>query len=139
MNGRMYDPVLGMFLSPDKFVQNPSSSQHFNRYCYAHGNPLLYTDPDGNNPVLIAMLIGYALMQADIAGKNAQSNGQSFWSGFGQSLVVSTLSMAVGYVTGGVVSSFLPSASTMFANPGSSMLWGAIVEVLLLVQLVVVL
>ena len=32
MNGRMYDSVLGRFLSPDPYVQDPTFSQNFNRY-----------------------------------------------------------------------------------------------------------
>jgi RHS repeat-associated protein len=48
MNGRMYDPVLGRFLSPDPFVQMPDFSQSFNRYSYCLNNPLKYTDPSGN-------------------------------------------------------------------------------------------
>jgi RHS repeat-associated protein len=47
MNGRMYHPVLGRFLSPDPFVQAPEYSQNFNRYSYCLNNPLIYTDPDG--------------------------------------------------------------------------------------------
>jgi RHS repeat-associated protein len=47
MNGRMYDPVLGRFLSPDPFVQMPDFSQNFNRYSYCLNNPLIYTDPTG--------------------------------------------------------------------------------------------
>ncbi|GAB6013456.1 RHS repeat protein, partial [Viscerimonas tarda] len=34
MNGRVYDPVLGRFLSPDPYVQMPDFSQNFNRYSY---------------------------------------------------------------------------------------------------------
>lgn len=47
MNGRLYDPVVGRFLSPDPFVQMPDFSQNFNRYAYALNNPLAYTDPNG--------------------------------------------------------------------------------------------
>lgn len=47
MNGRMYDPWLGRFLSPDPFVQASSSSQNYNRYSYAFNNPLKYIDPSG--------------------------------------------------------------------------------------------
>ena len=47
MNGRLYDPVLGRFFSPDNYVQMPDNSQSFNRYSYCLNNPLKYTDPSG--------------------------------------------------------------------------------------------
>jgi len=48
MNGRIYDPELGRFLSPDPIVQVPEFSQNFNRYSYVLNNPLTYTDPSGH-------------------------------------------------------------------------------------------
>jgi RHS repeat-associated protein len=47
MNGRMYDPQLGRFLSPDNFIQDPYNTQNYNRYGYVLNNPLMYTDPSG--------------------------------------------------------------------------------------------
>jgi RHS repeat-associated protein len=47
MNGRMYDPVIGRVLSPDKVVQAPGYTQSYNRYSYCMNNPLRYTDPSG--------------------------------------------------------------------------------------------
>ena len=47
MNARLYDPVIGRFLSPDPYVANPFFSQDYNRYAYARNNPLLYIDPTG--------------------------------------------------------------------------------------------
>jgi RHS repeat-associated protein len=47
MNGRMYDPVIGRVLSPDKVVQAPGYTQSFNRYSYCMNNPLRYNDPSG--------------------------------------------------------------------------------------------
>ena len=47
MNGRLYDPVIGRFFSPDNFVQIPEFSQSFNRYSYCLNNPLKYVDPSG--------------------------------------------------------------------------------------------
>jgi RHS repeat-associated protein len=47
MNGRVYDPVLARFLSPDPVVQAPYDSQSWNRYSYVRNNPLRYTDPTG--------------------------------------------------------------------------------------------
>ncbi len=47
MNGRIYDPVLCRFLSPDNYVQNTTDPQNFNKYSYVLNNPLKYTDPSG--------------------------------------------------------------------------------------------
>ena len=52
MNGRLYDPVLGRFFSPDNYVQMPDNSQNFNRYSYCLNNPLKYADPSGDVFVL---------------------------------------------------------------------------------------
>lgn len=47
MNGRLYDPYVQSFLSPDNYVQDPSNTQNYNRYSYCLNNPLRYTDPSG--------------------------------------------------------------------------------------------
>jgi len=49
MNGRVYDPQLGRFVSPDPFVQFPHSTQGMNRYTYVNNNPMILTDPSGYN------------------------------------------------------------------------------------------
>ena len=49
MDGRMYDPVVGRFMSPDPYVQAPDFTQSLNRYAYCINNPLSLTDPSGYN------------------------------------------------------------------------------------------
>ena len=50
MNGRVYDPELGRFVSADPKIPDPYNSQAFNRYAYVYNNPLSFTDPDGFDP-----------------------------------------------------------------------------------------
>ena len=47
MNGRVYDPTLGRFLSADPSIQAPENLQDYNRYSYVLNNPLVFTDPSG--------------------------------------------------------------------------------------------
>src|SRR5215469_17184208 len=47
MNGRVYDPVLGRFLSVDPVYQAPTNMQSLNPYSYVLNNPLSLTDPSG--------------------------------------------------------------------------------------------
>ena len=47
MNGRVYDPELGRFLSADPVVQDATDLQAFNHYAYVRNNPLSLLDPSG--------------------------------------------------------------------------------------------
>lgn len=76
MNARLYDPIQGRLLSPDNFIPDPNFSQSYNRYSYANNNPLIYYDPDGNNPILVAALVGGILgaYTGGIIANNGQLN-----------------------------------------------------------------
>jgi len=47
MNGRVYDPFTGKFLSGDPHLQDPVDGQSYNRYSYVLNNPANLTDPTG--------------------------------------------------------------------------------------------
>ena len=102
MNGRVYDPFVARFLSPDNFVQTPFNSQGFNRYSYGFNNPLLYTDPDGELPIVAAAI--YVVMQGIIQGDMARRNGDSFGEGFAWGAGTAGVSMGVGAVIGPISS-----------------------------------
>ncbi len=64
MNARLYDPLLGRFLSPDPYVQAPDFTQNYNRYIYCLNNPLKFTDRSGEYAAvddLIAVAAGALL------------------------------------------------------------------------------
>jgi RHS repeat-associated protein len=48
-NARLYDPAIGIFISPDSIVQNPYDPQSLNRFSYCRNNPLIYVDPSGHS------------------------------------------------------------------------------------------
>jgi RHS repeat-associated protein len=47
MNGRVYDPRLARFVSPDPLVQRAGFGQAFNRYAYVFNDPASASDPSG--------------------------------------------------------------------------------------------
>ena len=47
LNGRMYDPLLGRFISADPNIQSPYNMQSYNRYSYCWDNTMICTDPSG--------------------------------------------------------------------------------------------
>ena len=93
MNGRLYDPVLGRFFSPDNYVQMPDNSQNFNRYNYCLNNPLKYTDPSGNLFGIDDAVIAFAVFNMASSMMQAAYNGESVWKAGGLSL----LSLAASY------------------------------------------
>jgi hypothetical protein len=120
MNGRVYDPELGRFLSPDPNVQFVADLQSYNRYSYAANNPLRYADPTGyffsgtfdflvNIGISIAAIgicagsegagctFAFSMLAAIYNTTSAVHAGQ----GWGQAIETSLMGMAVGGVVGG--------------------------------------
>lgn len=52
MNGRLFDPLLGLFMQATAGIANPLSLQAYNRYAYCENNPLTCHDPTGLQAVL---------------------------------------------------------------------------------------
>ena len=72
MNGRLYDPLLGRFLSVDNYVQEPYNTQSYNRYSYCLNNPLKYTDPSGDEFVF-SFFSGFTMGIIDLFKKKEHS------------------------------------------------------------------
>ena len=47
MNGRVHDPRLGRFPSPDPIIADPTSGQSWNLHGHVGNNPLSHVDPTG--------------------------------------------------------------------------------------------
>jgi RHS repeat-associated protein len=116
MNGRVQDPTIGRFLSPDPFVFEPQLTQGFNRYAYVNNNPQSYVDPSGfarmecnwgYNPFSVTAQV-LALDGSAIQFAQGAQGGSSFGYVFGQACSVvaetdlgPTYSTRVGYNTDG--------------------------------------
>jgi RHS repeat-associated protein len=81
MNGRVYDPTVGRFISPDPYIQEPNMSQSFNRYSYVWNNPLRYTDPTGEIVFILVIIGAIKLVGAASAVYGAWETGQSIGNG----------------------------------------------------------
>ena len=111
MNGRLYDPYLARFLSPDNYVQMPDFSQSFNRYSYCLNNPLKYTDPSGELFGIDDAFLIYSLISGAIMGAaNASMNGGNAWTGALKGLASSAFSTIgtaeIGQLLGHTLGSF---------------------------------
>ena len=85
MNGRLYDPVIGRFFSPDKYVANSSFTQDFNRYSYCRNNPLKYVDPSGESffeSILNVLTFPARLLTEGFTWINDKMNGDSRPNGY---------------------------------------------------------
>jgi RHS repeat-associated protein len=60
MGGRVYDAVIGRFLTADPIVQHEAGSQSYNRYSYVQNNPLSLTDPTGYS--IAGDILGYLVV-----------------------------------------------------------------------------
>ena len=110
MNGRMYDPYLQRFLSPDNEIQAPGDAQSYNRYTYCMNNPLRFTDPTGytwgifkwvgnnwHSIVTVAVTVGVTIAVAAICASTC---------GLG-AVAIAAIAGAAGGFAGGVVGTAL--------------------------------
>jgi len=124
MNGRMYDPFIGRFISADSIVQAPSASQSYNRYTYVFNNPLSYTDPSGNISIkqLAIVAIGAVVTYATAGTASGLFAGAGTSLTTGQAAIVGAISGAAGGFTTGILAT--GSVSGAFRNAAFGALGG---------------
>jgi len=122
MNGRVYDPELGRFLSADPFVQSEGDLQNYNRYSYVLNNPLSYTDPSGH---FISLLAGLFFKFG------LEWTGVQLWLGVaaaaatevvlaGGSFIDAVTAFGVSFISAGITSEI----GTIFNDLGDPSFWG---------------
>lgn len=132
MNARLYDPVLGRFLSPDPYIQTPDNPANFNRDAYCLNNPLKYSDESGEFAITTMLIVGgitaaifgfgnlatHAIREDDLGhGKWAEYFFSGALAGFALG--------ALGYAgISGMVS--LASMSGFWGGLGKTVLWSTI-------------
>ena len=98
MNARLYDPILGRFLSPDPYVQLPDFTQAMNRYGYCMNRPLCYVDENGEFFWIVVGIAAGVTAITNVAIHwneiTAAGGWKGFWKGAGYALA--------GGVAGGV-------------------------------------
>jgi len=105
MNGRVYDPEIALFLSPDNYVQNATNSQNFNRYTYCLNNPLMYTDPSGDIILPIICALGNAYFNGVMAN-NKEFNPLDWDWGNSNTYISIGTGIVSGYGMGKSIESF---------------------------------
>jgi RHS repeat-associated protein len=115
MNGRIYDPALGRFMTADPYVQSPGNLQSYNRYSYVNNNPLGYSDPSGygrlrigpvkiswsSNDIKTIAAVGAAIFVPQFASSFFVSSATSgFLAGGGLSTAFVTLGGEAATLTG---------------------------------------
>lgn len=125
MNGRLYDPVLGRFLSPDPFIQVGDFGQNFNSYSYCLNNPLIYIDQNGQwfliDDLVAAIIGGVVNVVVNVVQGNVHSVGQGF-ALFGAGVVSGVVTIYVGPIAGAAVL----GVSNSILNQGFNNGWGNI-------------
>ena len=123
MNARLYDPLLGRFLSPDPYVQAPDFTQNFNRYSYALNNPLKYTDYSGevfgiDDALIIGAIVGAvigAYSGGVIANEGEYNPIKWAWNDqtFGYMIAGAAFGGMSGYLGSYIAASGIPFANTL--------------------------
>ncbi len=143
MNARLYDPILGRFLSPDPYVQLPDFTQAMNRYGYCMNRPLCYVDKNGEfffgaflGPIG-ALLDGMCWGAVIGAGTSAATytlstlvSGQkwdngNFWKSVGMGAVGGAIGGGLGHI-GGLASIGNSFGYNMLSNISNTMITNAI-------------
>lgn len=112
MNARLYDPLIGRFLSVDPYVQAPEHTQSFNRYSYCMNNPLKYNDITGelfgiDDLIIIGCVVVGAYLGGVAVNHNQWNPAKWNYSSFGTYAGLMGGGLLGGIAGGGIVAGSL--------------------------------
>ena len=114
MNGRIYDPVIGRFISADPFINGDADLQGYNRYSYVRNNPLTLVDPSGYFFKRIFRSVRKVFKKvARAVKKTVKAVGD-----FIDKHKVTILSVGVGILTGGIGAALAGSGTILGVSAG---------------------
>jgi len=105
MNGRVYDPVIARFISPDPIIQTTAFAQGLNCYAYCMNNPLSLVDPSGyswlseNWKPLVSSIVAITVAAVATVATSGAALGVAIFAG------------TLGGMAGGVTSAILNGGS----------------------------
>jgi RHS repeat-associated protein len=110
---RLYDPLLGRFISPDSIVQAPGDPQTLNRYTYCLNNPLIYTDPSGEFIAALWSFLAPLLLLGSPGMYSAYRSGQDtqgIITAGAISAAINAAGILIGMGVGSIVTSLMKMA-----------------------------
>ncbi len=119
MNGRVYDPTLGRFLSADSAIQSLGATQSINPYSYAWNEPLKYTDPTGHSIGGFLVSLITAIVTVVVYAVLLYEGIPPFWAFVGAAFVggFTGAYLATGSLSAALTSGLLAAAFAAIPNP----------------------
>lgn len=130
MNGRIYDPLIGRFMSADPFIQDPTNLQSYSRYAYVTNNPLAKHDPNGYFWGWVVAAVAEVAHQAGVIDTKTTRTIQAFaiaseigqwvktevmWANAATSANAAAIGSVVGGAAGGAAFGFVASNGSLEA------------------------
>ena len=113
MNGRVYDPLVGRFMSGDPLIQDPTNGQNYNRYSYVLNNPTNLTDPTG---FATCTPTANDSTKCETTAKETTPDQKEKAEGINQSTTLTPVKSSSGGGTLGAAGTHVPSAKNSWAT-----------------------